>query len=76
MSHERKIDVRGIWERRPSADIDETKRAQRTQRAPARAPLVSIGEIRESKVINIQHVSGLDLAMLLGDGPCAKGDAA
>ncbi|RZI62346.1 MAG: hypothetical protein EOP37_03320 [Rubrivivax sp.] len=61
MTNERKVDVSGIWAKRPSADIAETKRAQ--QRAAA-VPLVSIGHAQN--VITINNASGLDLAGLLG----------
>lgn len=61
MTDERKVDVTGIWPKRPSADILETKQAR--QRAAA-APLVSVGQVH-GNVITIQGASGLDLSALL-----------
>ena len=71
MTNERKIDVSGIWAKRPSADIAETKRAQ--QRAAA-VPLVSIGHV-QGNVITINSASSLDLAGLLAGAGRPEGGA-
>lgn len=61
MTEERKVDLRGIWGQRPSADILETRRAQQR---PAAAPLVTVGSV-QGNVITINSAAGLDLSALL-----------
>ena len=65
MTEKRTVDLSGIWGQRPSADVQETKRAQ--QRA-AVAPLVSVGQVH-GNVITINNAAGLDLVSLLAGAP-------
>ena len=70
MTEKRKVDVAGIWGKRPSADVLETQAAQR--RAAARVPLVTINHVDRSSVVTIQNVTGLDLAALLSHAPAGR----
>lgn len=72
MTEKRKVDVSGIWAKRPSSDVLETQAAQR--RTATRVPLVSINHIERSSVVTIQNVSAQDLAALLAPADRAAGD--
>ena len=71
MTQQRKIDMARVWRGVPSADLVETKQAQR---ARTTAPLVSVGHVH-GNVITINSASGLDLSQLLSRAALPESDA-